>query len=73
MEEGVIEPIEELEWINPIVFQDKKTSREVRISVDMRNFNDACLHYPFLTPFIDEVLENVGGQEMYSFTDGFLG
>ena len=35
--------------------------------------NDACLHDPFPTPFIDEVLENVGGQEAYSFTDGFSG
>jgi hypothetical protein len=33
--------------------------------------NDACLHDPFPTPFSDEVLENVGGQEAYSFTDGF--
>ena len=33
--------------------------------------NDAYLHDPFLTPFTDEVLEGVGGQEMYSFTDGF--
>jgi hypothetical protein len=35
--------------------------------------NDACLHDPFPTPFTDEVLENVGGHEAYSFTDGFLG
>jgi hypothetical protein len=28
---------------------------------------------PFPTPFNDEVLENVGGQESYSFTDGFFG
>ena len=30
------------------------------------------MHDPFPTPFIDEVLEGVGGQEMYSFADGFL-
>ena len=35
--------------------------------------NDACSHDPFPTPFTFEVLESVGGQEMYSFTDGFLG
>jgi hypothetical protein len=28
---------------------------------------------PFPTPFTDEVLENVGGQEAYSFTYGFSG
>jgi hypothetical protein len=35
--------------------------------------NDACLHDPFPTPFIDEILDNVGGQDVYSFTDGFSG
>ena len=52
---------------------DKKTTGEVRIYVDLRKLNDACLHNPLPTPFTDEVLENVGGQEMYSFTDGFYG
>lgn len=31
------------------------------------------MHDPFPTTFIDEVLDNVGGQEAYSFTDGFSG
>jgi hypothetical protein len=44
---------------------------EIRICVDLRNMNDACLHDPFPTPFTDEVLDNVGGHEVYSFTDGF--
>jgi hypothetical protein len=35
--------------------------------------NDVCLHDPFPTSFIDEVLENIGGREDYSFTDGFSG
>jgi hypothetical protein len=33
--------------------------------------NGSFLHDPFLTPFTDEVLEDVGGQEAYSFIDGF--
>jgi hypothetical protein len=37
----------------------------------LRKLNDACLHDPFPTPFTDEVLENVGGHESYSFTNGF--
>jgi len=41
--------------------------------VDLRKLNDTCVHNPFPTPFIDEVLENVGRQEAYSFTDGFSG
>ena len=41
--------------------------------MDLRKLNDACIHDPFLTPFTDEVLDNVGGQEAYSFTHEFLG
>ena len=61
LDKGIIEPIEESEWISPIVIQDKKTTGEVRICVDLGKLNDACLHDPFPTPFIDEVPESVGG------------
>ena len=57
---GIIELVEESEWIIPIVIQDKKTTGKVRICVNLRKLNDACLHDPFLTPFID-VLESVRG------------
>ena len=53
-----------------MVDQDKKT-KEIHVCVDLRKLNDACMHDPFLTLFTDEVLEGVGGQEMYSFKDGF--
>ena len=68
---GIIEPVEESEWVSPMVVQDKKTKGEIRIFVDLRKLNDASVHDPFPTPFTDEVLDNVGGQEFYSFTDGF--
>jgi hypothetical protein len=55
-----------------MVVQDKKTG-EIRIYVDLRKLNDVCLHDPFHTPFIGELLDNVGEQEVYSFTDGFSG
>ena len=55
-----------------MVVQDKK-SGEVWICVDLTKLNDSCMHDPFPTPFTDEVLEGVGGQEMYSFIDGFFG
>jgi hypothetical protein len=72
LEARIIEPVEESEWINPMVVQDKKTG-EIKICVDLRNLNDAYLHDPFPMPFNEEVLDNVGGQEVYSFTDGFSG
>ena len=55
-----------------MVVQDKKTC-EVQICVDLIKLNVACMYDPFPTPFTYEVLEGVGGQEMYSFTDGFFG
>ena len=68
----IIEPIEESEWISPMVVQDKKTG-DVKIYIGLIKLNNACLHDPFPTPFIYEVLEGVGGQEMYSFMDGCSG
>jgi hypothetical protein len=72
MEAGIIEPVEESEWIIPMVVQDKKT-RDIRIFVELKKLNDACLHDAFPTPSTVEVLDNVGGQEVYYFTDGFSG
>jgi hypothetical protein len=72
LEGNIIEPVEESEWISPMVVQEKKKGG-IRICVDLRKLNDACLHDPFPTPFMDEVLENVGGHKFYSFTDGFSG
>ncbi len=54
-----------------MVVQDNKNKGEFQICVDLRKLNDACVHNPFPTPFINEVLDNVRGQEVYSFTDGF--
>jgi hypothetical protein len=72
LEARIIEPVEESEWISPMVVQDKKT-KEIKICVDIRKLNDVYLHDPFPTPFTDEVLYNVGGQKVYSFTNGFSG
>ena len=59
LDAGIIEYVEESEWINPIVIQDKKKTCEVRICVDLRKLNHAFLHDPFPTPFTDEVIKRV--------------
>jgi hypothetical protein len=61
----------ELKWISPMVVKYNKIEG-IKIFVDLRKLNDACLRDPFPTPFIYEVLENVGGKEAYSFTYGFF-
>jgi hypothetical protein len=60
LEAGIIKPVEDSEWISPMVVQDKKIG-EISICVDLRKLNDACFHDPFPTPFTDKVLDNVGG------------
>ena len=57
---GIIEPVEESEWVSCMVVQEKKTKGDIRICVDLRKLNDASLHDPFSTPFTDEVLDNMG-------------
>ena len=57
--EGIIESVEEYKWIIPIVIQEKKT-RGIKLCVNLRKLNDACVMDPFPTPFTDEVLESVG-------------
>ncbi len=73
LEARIIEHVKESEWIGSMVVQDKKTKGEIRICVDPTKLNDACVCDPFPTRFTDEVLDNVGGHEVYSFTDGFSG
>jgi len=58
---GIIEPVEDSNWVSPMVVQEKKQKDEIRICVDLRKLNDACMHDPFSTLFTDEVLDNVGG------------
>jgi len=68
---SVIEPMEESDWVSPMVVQEKKQKDETRIYVDLRKLNDVGVHDPFPTPFTDEVFDNVGRQEAHSFTDVF--
>jgi hypothetical protein len=47
LEAGITEPVEESEWIIPMVVQEKKTG-EIRICVDIRKMNDAFCMTPSL-------------------------
>lgn len=69
---GIIEAVEESEWISPMVISIKKDGI-IRICVDYMDVNKVCVIDPFLTPFTEEILEGVTKCEVYSFTDGFSG
>lgn len=70
---SIIELVEQSNWVSPMVVQENKTKGEIRICIDLCKLNDACIHDPFPMPFSNEIMDNVGGQEAYSFIDGFLG
>ena len=50
---GIIELVEESEWVSPMVVWENKKKGEIKICMDLRKLNDACVHDPFPTPFID--------------------
>jgi hypothetical protein len=58
----LIFPIEEEEWISPIFIESKKGIEDIRVFVDYRSLNYACVHDPFPTPFSDKVLDQVEGK-----------
>ena len=59
---GLIFPTEEVECIRPIVIQIKKDIEDIRVYVDYRSLNYACVHDLFPTPFSDDVLDQVVGK-----------
>ena len=70
---GIIYPIDQSEWANPMVIHPKKHDpTRLIIFVDFRELNKVTLTDPFPTPYADEILNEVAGHEFYSFTDGFF-
>ena len=49
LEVGIIELVEEFEWISPMVVQENKQGG-IKICVDLNKLNDTCLHDLFPTP-----------------------
>lgn len=72
LEVGYIYEIEYNDWVSPIVVVPKKNGK-IRVYVDYRQLNKVSKKDPFLIPFTEDILETVGGKEVYSFTDRFSG
>jgi len=69
---GFIYPIPLTDWVSNIVPVNKKQGT-IRVCVDYRDINRACPKDNFPTPFIDQLIDECAGSEMYSFMDGFSG
>ena len=74
---GFIYPVNNSEWVSPIVVVPKKVGADgkvkIRVCQDFRKLNAATKKDYFPLPFTDIILDHVSGQECYSFLDGFSG
>jgi hypothetical protein len=71
---NIIYPIDKSEWESPMVMQPKKHDpKKLRICIDFLGLNKLTVTNPFPTPYVDEIINKVTGNECYSFTDGFSG
>jgi hypothetical protein len=50
-----------------------KKQGTIRVCMDFRDLNKACLNDNFTTPFIDHIVDKCIGCEVFSFMDGFSG
>ena len=66
-----IYPILLTEWVSNLVSVDKKQGA-ICICNDFPDLNRACPKDNFSTPFIDQILDECVGSEVFSFMDGFF-
>jgi hypothetical protein len=60
------------EWVSNPVPIDKKGG-SIRVCVDYRDINKACPKDNFPTPFVDQIVDDCAGSEIFSLMDGFSG
>jgi hypothetical protein len=69
---GFIYPVSLTEWVSNLVPIDKKQGT-IRVCVDCRDINKACPKDNFPTPFVDQIVDDCAGSEIFSLMDGFSG
>ena len=67
-----IYPIPLIEWVSNPVPIDKKQGT-IRVCIDFRDLNKACPKDNYPTPFIDQIIDECAGNDIFSFMDGFSG
>jgi hypothetical protein len=59
------------EWVsNPVPLN--KNQETICVCMDFHDLNKACPKDNFPTPFIDQILDECVGSEIFSFMDGFF-
>jgi len=60
------------DWVSNIVPVTKKQGT-IRVCVDYHDINHACPKDNYPTPFIDQLIDDYAGSEIFYFMDGFSG
>ncbi|MCO5564969.1 hypothetical protein L7F22_018639 [Adiantum nelumboides] len=69
---GFIVPVDNTEWVSPVVVTPKEDGRW-RVCIDYKPLNAVTKKDPYPLPFIDQLLDAVAGFERYSVCDGYSG
>ena len=64
--------VDDMKWLTNIVPVSKKDGK-IRMCVNYRDLNKACLKNDFPLPHIDTLIDGATLSVMYSFMDGFFG
>ncbi len=72
LQAGFIKPVEITDWVSPMVLVKKKNGK-LRVCIDYRKLNKNTQKDHFPLPFINNILDEVAGHEMYTFMDGYSG
>jgi hypothetical protein len=69
---GFIYPMALTDWVSNIILIDKKQGT-IHVCIDYRDINKAYPKDNFTTPFIDQIVDDCAGSEIFSLMDGFSG
>jgi hypothetical protein len=67
---GFIYPVALTDWVYNLVLVNKKQGT-ICVYVDYRDVNRACPKDNFPTPFIDQIMDDCAGSEIFSLIEGF--
>jgi hypothetical protein len=69
---GFIYSVDLTDWVSNLISVDKKQGT-IRVCVDYRDINKACHKDNFPTSFVDQIVDDCAGSEIFSLMDGFSG
>jgi hypothetical protein len=69
---GFVYPVVLTDWVSNLVPVMKKQGT-ICVCVDYRDINKACPKDNYPTPFVDQIVDDCAGSEIFSLMDGFSG